>query len=226
MLLALSRDTRAFINTGPDGKSVDDWFDVRAHGPILYALARNINWPDPRAPRPLRPPLCLEIGVRHGVSTLNLLHAMREANGRLVSLECDPDWARAAADVIERAQLTPWWDLRIQRSDDFDCATLGRPLDFLLIDGDHGLDQVRKDVERFVPQVRPGGLIALHDYYSKPWPCDPPIQPPFPSYVSAAVEQLRQTGCYEILTLPFSFGLTLVRVLSPAFEPDDRIVEL
>jgi predicted O-methyltransferase YrrM len=38
-----------------------------------------------------------------------------------------------------------------------------RRLDVLFIDGDHTLDGVRDDFERYAPFVRPGGLVAFHD---------------------------------------------------------------
>lgn len=39
----------------------------------------------------------------------------------------------------------------------------GRPVDVLHIDGDHSYDGVRADLETYVPLVRPGGLVLLHD---------------------------------------------------------------
>lgn len=39
----------------------------------------------------------------------------------------------------------------------------GRPVDFLFLDGDHRLESVRRDFELYVPLVRPGGVVALHD---------------------------------------------------------------
>lgn len=39
----------------------------------------------------------------------------------------------------------------------------GRPVDFLFLDGDHRLESVRQDFELYVPLVRPGGVVALHD---------------------------------------------------------------
>jgi predicted O-methyltransferase YrrM len=39
----------------------------------------------------------------------------------------------------------------------------GGPLDFLFIDGDHRYAGVAGDFERFLPLVRPGGVIAFHD---------------------------------------------------------------
>lgn len=39
----------------------------------------------------------------------------------------------------------------------------GRPIDFLMIDGDHTYEGVRRDWELYEPLVAPGGLIAFHD---------------------------------------------------------------
>lgn len=39
----------------------------------------------------------------------------------------------------------------------------GRPLDFLLIDGDHSYTGVARDFELYLPLVAPGGLVAFHD---------------------------------------------------------------
>jgi predicted O-methyltransferase YrrM len=39
----------------------------------------------------------------------------------------------------------------------------GRPLDFLLIDGDHSYEGVAADFALYSPLVRAGGLIAFHD---------------------------------------------------------------
>lgn len=39
----------------------------------------------------------------------------------------------------------------------------GRPLDFLLIDGDHSYEGVATDFALYSPLVRAGGLIAFHD---------------------------------------------------------------
>jgi predicted O-methyltransferase YrrM len=39
----------------------------------------------------------------------------------------------------------------------------GRPVDFLFLDGDHCYESVRRDFELYVPLVREGGIVALHD---------------------------------------------------------------
>ena len=38
-----------------------------------------------------------------------------------------------------------------------------RPIDLLMIDGDHSYEGVRRDFELYAPLVREGGLVAFHD---------------------------------------------------------------
>ncbi len=51
-------------------------------------------------------------------------------------------------------------------------ATIGRawatPLGFLLIDGGHGEAVVRADEAAWLPHVRLGGLLAIHDVFAEP----------------------------------------------------------
>lgn len=42
-------------------------------------------------------------------------------------------------------------------------ALAGRPVDLLHIDGDHAYGGAKDDLERYLPFVRPGGLVLLHD---------------------------------------------------------------
>ncbi len=44
----------------------------------------------------------------------------------------------------------------------------GRQIDFLLIDGDHSYDGVRRDFEDYAPLVAPGGQVCLHDIRQHP----------------------------------------------------------
>ena len=39
-------------------------------------------------------------------------------------------------------------------------------LDFVFIDGDHSYEGVKKDIIAWLPKVKPGGIIAGHDYAS------------------------------------------------------------
>lgn len=37
-------------------------------------------------------------------------------------------------------------------------------IDLIFIDGDHSYEACRKDIELYLPKVRPGGILAGHDY--------------------------------------------------------------
>ena len=39
-----------------------------------------------------------------------------------------------------------------------------KPIDFLYIDASHDYEGVKQDIENWSPHVRPGGIIAGHDY--------------------------------------------------------------
>jgi predicted O-methyltransferase YrrM/SAM-dependent methyltransferase len=47
-------------------------------------------------------------------------------------------------------------------------ALAGRAVDFLMIDGDHSYEGVRRDFELYAPLVRKGGLVAFHDVLPHP----------------------------------------------------------
>jgi tetratricopeptide (TPR) repeat protein len=80
----------------------------------------------------------------------------------VISIERHPN---PAADVaIKEAGLERYVEKIDLASDEVDLTSLG-VIDVLLIDGNHDLDYVRRDVARFVPRVRPGGYFVLHDYF-------------------------------------------------------------
>ena len=50
-------------------------------------------------------------------------------------------------------------------------AFTGQKLDSVFIDGNHARNYVHRDIELWTPLVRPGGIIAGHDY----WPQNPGV---------------------------------------------------
>lgn len=202
-LLALSRDSRSWLTMS------GDYVDMRSHVPILYSIARQVCWPDPYAQAPNSSPVALEIGVRSGISTLAILHAMRETNGRLISVDCDEEQTFLARASVSVAGLSPWWEFQCALSDDFVHSAPER-LDLLLIDGDHSEEQVRKDIKNYLPRVRANGICLMHDYYNDAG-C---FELSGSGTAVVAHELKKQVGKYEVLTLPFSYGLTIVRVLT------------
>lgn len=111
--------------------------------------------------------------------------------GRIDTL---PRFRRAVHD----AGLEPWVVAIVG-----DSPTVGRhwttPLAFLFIDGGHGREPAHADFDRWVPHVKPGGTLAIHDVF--PDPADGG-QPPYELYlraVAADFEPVSVTGSLRVL---------------------------
>lgn len=100
----------------------------------------------------------LEIGVRDGASTSAFLAGVEKNGGVVLSV-----------DVAECSGLFaghPQW--KFIQADSSDPKLHAPALDILLIDGDHTRRGYRRDLDRFFPFVKPGGLILSHDICPEP----------------------------------------------------------
>jgi predicted O-methyltransferase YrrM len=105
----------------------------------------------------------VEIGTARG-GTLWLWCRLADQKAVIVSIDL------AAAPGLRRYRA-PRQTLRFLASDSHSAATrealveilAGRPIDLLMIDGDHTYEGVRRDFELYSPLVAEGGLIAFHD---------------------------------------------------------------
>jgi predicted O-methyltransferase YrrM len=121
-----------------------------------------------------RPRTVLEIGTANGGS-LFLFTRVAAEDATIVSVDL-PGGSFGGGYSRLRTRLysnfaRPRQRLQLLRADSHDPATraevertiAGRPVDFLFIDGDHSLEGVRADFDLYVPLVRNGGLVAMHD---------------------------------------------------------------
>jgi hypothetical protein len=115
--------------------------------------------------------LAFEVGVRDGEFSEHLL---REWKGRrLVSI--DP-WAEPADEQYfeqTRFRLAPFGARsEIWRTTSVDAAARVAPAstDFVYIDALHDYDSALEDVAHWYPKMRPGGIIAGHDYVDGEFP--------------------------------------------------------
>lgn len=144
----------------------------------------------------------IELGVRSGNSTAAFLCAVEEHGGHVWSVDTDPTYVFADH---------PQWTF-IQ-GDDLDVAVyLPDGVDLVFIDTTHYYQQTWAELETYVPKVRPGGVVALHDTELETPHLASSLDPPFP--VRVAVDEYcaehdlhaeHVTGCY---------GLALIRIPS------------
>jgi predicted O-methyltransferase YrrM len=107
----------------------------------------------------LKPELIVETGSFLGVSTLWMAEGMR-ANGfgRIVSCEFDPVVFARAQQKIAASGLDEFIELRNESSLEM---TVQGTIDILFSDSDMPIRAA--EVKRFLPQLRPTGLILMHD---------------------------------------------------------------
>lgn len=114
-----------------------------------------------------RPQRCLEIGTLHGGSAVITVAALDDI-GQEARLACVDPNPRVEPHTLERikhrATLVEGFS-----PDALKDATelLGGRFDFAMIDGDHSLEGVIRDLEGVLPHLEPGAYLLMHDahYY-------------------------------------------------------------
>jgi predicted O-methyltransferase YrrM len=107
----------------------------------------------------LKPALIVETGSFLGVSTLWMAEGMRSNGfGKIVSCEFDPIVFEKAKEKIAASGLAQFIELRNESS--LEMHVEGT-IDILFSDSDMPIREA--EVKRFLPQIRPTGLILLHD---------------------------------------------------------------
>jgi predicted O-methyltransferase YrrM len=117
--------------------------DIQHHVGLLYSLARgNV----------------VELGTRTGVSTSALLAGVEARGGHVWSV--DLNWQSA-----EVAKEHPLWTFLYadSRSVEELAPMIQTPIDLLLCDTEHTVEQVAAELELWAPHMRPGAHICIHD---------------------------------------------------------------
>lgn len=172
---------------------------------VLYGLVRA-----------MKPHICVEIGSARGNSTCHIGKALKENGfGKLYAI--DPHTRTTWNDIgsidsldalkeniaefgIENhVQIIRDWSINV---------TPACPIDLLFIDGDHGLEGVKRDWDKFTPHLNPFGVVVFHDTL---WDLNPiPQWHRADMGVPAFVESLRSQG-YPVITLDKDFGVSIVQ---------------
>jgi predicted O-methyltransferase YrrM len=158
--------------------------DIKQHLPQLHAEAS------------IGDAHVIELGVRSGNSTSAFLAGVEEHGGHLWSV----DIARPSLPWLNH----PQWTLRV--GDDLLLADeLPDDVDVVFIDTSHHYLQTCAELALYVPKVKPGGVVLLHDVELERPDGAVVTDPPFP--VRVAVDEYCAangltpeyvTGCYGL----------------------------
>ena len=170
------------------------WSDIQGHLPALHAAV---------ADRPAAQ--VLELGVRWGTSTACLLAAAEATDGHVWSVDVAepavPDWWAG----------TGLWTLTV--GDDLDPAVAAAQpveLDVLFVDTSHTYGQTTAELRLYVPRVRPGGMVLLHDTELQVPEAASASDPLFP--VARALDDYCAARGLEWENRTGSYGLGVIRV--------------
>jgi predicted O-methyltransferase YrrM len=122
----------------------------------------------------IQPKTMMEIGTNNG-GTLFLWTRVAQEDAEIISLDLPngefgggyPRWKRP----LYTSFALPRQRIHLLQADSHRETSLqatrkllrGKKLDYLLIDGDHTYEGVKRDFEMYAPLVRAGGVIAFHD---------------------------------------------------------------
>jgi predicted O-methyltransferase YrrM len=143
----------------------------------------------------VKPELIVETGSFLGVSTLWMAEGMRSNGfGKIISCEFDPVVFAKAQEKIAASGLAEFIELRNESS--LEMHVEGA-IDILFSDSDMPIREA--EVKRYLPQIRPTGLILLHDASSHL------------KVVRNAAFSLEAEGLVSCIFLPTPRGLVLAQ---------------
>ncbi|MHB1937643.1 MAG: O-methyltransferase [Acidobacteriaceae bacterium] len=143
----------------------------------------------------IKPNLVVETGSFLAVSTLWIAEGLkRNGFGRVVSCESDPVVYAKARENVDHSGLAEWIDIRNESSLE---TQVDGGIDLLFSDSDPPLRE--QEVKRFLPQVKPHGIILMHDASSHL------------KVVREAALKMEAEGLLSVVLLPTPRGLAIAQ---------------
>jgi len=151
----------------------------------------------------VKPELIVETGTFIGHSAIKMAEGMRTNGfGRIVTVEYDPAVFAKAKQNIDASGLGDWIEYRNGSSLD---TNIDGEIDIFFSDSDMNIREL--EVRRFLPQIRPRGLVLIHDASSH-----------F-KVVRDATLRLEEEGLLSVVLLPTPRGLVIAQ------KPERRITQ-
>jgi predicted O-methyltransferase YrrM len=181
-------------------KTINGTGDSDAHLMSLYGMCIGIKSKN-----------ILELGVRNGVTTLPLLMAAKETNGKVISVDINPTNFEPPDDLVEYWEFVQMDALEYLKKID-----KTNVLDFVYVDDWHSYEHVKSELEELDKCVSPKSLIILHDLMYGNW------SPHYHTDLTMDDGQWANGGPYravaelnkqfwEFATIPVCNGLTILR---------------
>ncbi len=135
----------------------------------------------------------LELGTAEGESTVALLQAAHQIGGRVYSIDINP--CIEARNLITNLGLADCWNFT--QGDDLK-VKWDKSIDHLFIDTSHMFEHTLKELQKYEPYVKIGGVITLHDIIS------------FPEVMAAISNYTRNRRDLRVYNYLHNNGLTVI----------------
>jgi predicted O-methyltransferase YrrM len=150
-----------------------------------------------------------------GFSTKCIFEALKITEGRLVTFEQiskhqNEKWF---SNEMMSAQEEKW---RFVQGNSLQTvpAFEHNPYDVVLHDGSHTASEVTVDIDNILPHIKSGGLLLLHDTSHYDLGAD---------MLNGIENSNIKNYNHELLTLPFGYGLTIIRLLESKNKEEVKI---
>ncbi|MCP4651121.1 MAG: class I SAM-dependent methyltransferase [PVC group bacterium] len=172
-------------------KWFDDKYSTSKHIPMLDSI-----------PIGLKAKTIVEVGF--GRSTIALCYVAKQLDAKFIC--CDRHDYSAYLGLLEDEDLQKC--TRFIQGDAkslFKTDHMDNGVDFMFLDyfssRERSADSIYKAIYRFLPYMKQNGIIAVHDTIEKKY------------FVKDAFKRLRKDKGLEVLSLPYNYGLGLIRKL-------------
>jgi predicted O-methyltransferase YrrM len=143
----------------------------------------------------IKPELVVETGTFSGISTLWIAEGLKQnGRGKVITCEFDPVVYANASKRIANSGLAEWIECRNQSSLEI---KIEGTIDLLFSDSEQSIRG--QEVRRFLPQMKPNGLILVHDASSHQ------------EVVRQAALGLEREGLISVVLLPTPRGLVVAQ---------------
>ncbi len=143
----------------------------------------------------VKPDRVVETGSFLGVSTLWLAEGLKQNGfGKIVSCEYDPVVFGKARETISTSGLEAWIELRNESSLEMQVDGM---IDIFFSDSDMPIRE--QEIRRFLPQIKPHGIILMHDASSHL------------KVVREAALKMEAAGLISVILLPTPRGLVIAQ---------------
>lgn len=159
--------------------------------PILYYLAKYM---DAKA--------TAEIGSLNGFVSVALALAMKENRGKHYVIEINPECMKKTKDNCVVYDVADPNNVKFILGDSTK-IDFNEKLDLLFDDGDHHGEPVLKEIKKYWPLIKEGGLMCFHDYHTRYYPNIGE------TLNSPDVKEERDQA--EVVKLPYKTGLAIWR---------------